>query len=96
LNCGEKKQGMLLTIQNSDGTHTFRGTSSYVIGYSETLWFGKDHFTPCHHLDGLRAIVRYKPATEKQTSGEWVELELREDLLATPDKSSAPAANAKD
>lgn len=96
LNCGEKKQDKFLTIQDSDGTHTFRGTSSYLIGYSETLWFGKDHFTPCHHLDGLRAIVRYKPATQNQTNGEWVELELRENLLAAPDKSSAPTASPKD
>ena len=86
---------MLLTIQNTDGTHTFHGTSSYLIGFSETLWFGKDHFTPCHHLDGLRAVVRYKPGSEKQTRGEWVELELRENFPGAPDKYNAPVANAK-
>jgi hypothetical protein len=95
LSCGGKKQGMLLTIQNTDGTHTFHGTSSYLIGFSETLWFGKDHFTPCHHLDGLRAVVRYKPGSPKQTSGEWLELELRENFPDAADKYNAPAANAK-
>jgi tetratricopeptide (TPR) repeat protein len=95
LNCGEKKQGMLLTIRNSDGTRSFRGTSSYVIGYSETLWFGKDHFTPCHHLGGLRAIVRYKPSPEKQANDEWTELELHEDFPAAPDKSRTPPTAAK-
>ena len=96
VSCDGKEQSLSLTIQNSDGTLTFRGARSYLIGYSDTLWFGSDHFTPCHHVDGLRAVVRYKPATEKQTSGEWVELELREDLPAAPDKASAPPAAAKD
>jgi hypothetical protein len=96
VSCDGKEQSLSLTIQTSDGTLTFRRARSYLIGYSDTLWFGSDHFTPCHHVDGLRAVVRYKPATEKQTSGEWVELELREDLPAAPDKANAPPAAAKD
>jgi tetratricopeptide (TPR) repeat protein len=83
LNCQEKERGMPLSIQSPDGINAFSGPNSYVIGYSETLWFGKDHFTPCHHLSGLRAIVRYKPdAAKKGLLGEWTELELRVDLPA--------------
>jgi hypothetical protein len=66
-----------------------------MVGYSDTLWFGGDHFTLCHHLDGLRAVVRYKPSVDKPSAGEWVELELREDLPKAQDKSSAPPAAAK-
>jgi len=94
VNCDEKEKITSLTIQNSDGNLTFRSTRSHLIGYADSIWFGSDHFTPCYHTDGLRAVVRYKPATEKEATNEWVELELREDLPAPPDKV-APAANAK-
>jgi tetratricopeptide (TPR) repeat protein len=95
VSCDGKEQSLSLTIQNSDGTLTFRGARSYLIGYSDTLWFGSEHFTPCHHVDGLRAVVRYKPGTEKQTSGEWVELELREDLPAAQDIVQRAASRRK-
>jgi hypothetical protein len=89
------KEGASVVIKNADGTQTFAGASgARMIGYSDTLWFGRDHFTLCHHLEGLRAIVHYKPAADKK-SGEWVELQLREDLPAVPQKSSTPDAAAK-
>jgi hypothetical protein len=86
--CGGK-EGTSLVLQNSDGTLTFRSSGAQMVGYSDTLWFGTDHFTLCHHLDGLRAIVHYKPSADKQLAGEWVELELREDLPAAAAKPSA-------
>jgi hypothetical protein len=66
-----------------------------MVGYSDTLWFGGDHFTLCHHLDGLRAVVRYKPSADKPSAGEWVELEFRQDLPAAQEKSATPPATAK-
>jgi tetratricopeptide (TPR) repeat protein len=91
------KEGTSLVIKNADGTQqSFAGSGgAHIIGYSDTLWFGTDHFTLCHHLDGLRAIVRYKPTPDKKFAGEWVELELREDLPAAPQNSSTPDAAAK-
>ncbi len=91
VNCGGKDKGTLLAIQNSDGTLNFHSAGAHMIGYSDTLWFGGDHFTPCHHLDGLRAIVRYKPSADKQLAGEWVELDLREDLPGASNEPSAPS-----
>jgi hypothetical protein len=90
------KEGTAVVIQNADGTRTFGSSGgAHMVGYSDTLWFGSDHFTLCHHLDGLRAVVRYKPSADKQSAGEWVELELREDLPGTQEKSGAPPAAAK-
>jgi tetratricopeptide (TPR) repeat protein len=90
------KDGTSIVIQNADGARTFSGSAAgRMVGYSDTLWFGGDHFTLCHHLDGLRAVVRYKSSADKQSAGEWVELELREDLPKAQDKSSAPPAAAK-
>jgi hypothetical protein len=90
------KDGTVVVIQNADGTRTFSSSAgTRMVGYSDTLWFGSDHFTLCHHLDGLRAVVRYKPSADKTSSGEWVELELREDLPGAQEKNSTPPAAAK-
>jgi tetratricopeptide (TPR) repeat protein len=89
--CGEKENGTSLVIQNPIGTQTFRSSGAHRIGFSDTLWFGTDHFTLCHHLEGLRAIVEYKPSTDKNLTGEWLGLELREDLPAI---SAQPADQA--
>jgi tetratricopeptide (TPR) repeat protein len=90
------KEGTAIVLQNADGTRTFSSAAgARMVGYSDTLWFGGDHFTLCHHLDGLRAVLRYKPTTDKQSAGEWVELEVREDLPKAQEKSSAPPAAAK-
>jgi hypothetical protein len=90
------KEGTTVIIQNPDGTRTFSSSAGgHIVGYSDTLWFGGDHFTLCHHLDGLRAVVRYKPSADKQSAGEWVELEFRQDLPAAQEKNSAPPSTAK-
>ena len=89
------KEGTAVVVQNADGTSTFSSFSgARMVGYSDTLWFGGDHFTLCHHLDGLRAVVRYKPNADKRSAGEWFELEFREDLPKAQEKSSAPPAAA--
>jgi tetratricopeptide (TPR) repeat protein len=89
------KEGTALVIQNVDGMQTFSSAGVHMVGYSDTLWFGSDHFTLCHHLDGLRAVVRYKPGADKKSAGEWVELELREDLPGAQEKAGTPPAAAK-
>jgi tetratricopeptide (TPR) repeat protein len=90
--CGGKEGGTSVVIQSPLGTQTFRSSGAHRIGFSDTLWFGTDHFTLCHHLEGLRAIVEYKPSTDKDLTGEWLGLELREDLPATSAKPADPAA----
>jgi hypothetical protein len=90
--CGGKESGTSLVIQNPIGTQTFRSSGAHRIGFSDTLWFGTDHFTLCHHLQGLRAIVEYKPSTDKDLTGEWLGLELREDLPPRSAKQAVPAA----
>jgi tetratricopeptide (TPR) repeat protein len=94
--CQEKNEGPTLVIQNAEGQLTFRASrGGRMVGYSDTLWFGSDHFTLCHHLEGLRAIVRYKPGRDPQGAGEWTSLELREDLPSGREKTSAPPVDAK-
>src|SRR6266404_831159 len=46
------KEGTAVVIQSADGTRTFSSSAgAHMVGYSDTLWFGSDHFTLCHHLD---------------------------------------------
>lgn len=86
VNCGEQAGGTTLVIEGGAGRQIFQSKGPHIVGYSDTLWFGRDYFSVCHHLEGLRAVVRYKESSDKTVAGEWLELELREDL-PTPKKS---------
>ncbi len=57
---------------------TFVPDKGIIIGFSDTLWWGEDHFSPCHHLTGHPAVLVYKPQGPK--GPELVELEVRDDL----------------
>jgi hypothetical protein len=92
ISCGGKEGGTSVVIENPLGTQTFRSSGAHRIGFPDTLWFGTDHFTLCHHLEGLRAIVEYKPSNDKDLTGEWLGLELREDLPAISAKPADPVA----
>jgi hypothetical protein len=89
-NCGEKEATFSL---DHDGQKlTFRGGSGgWFGGYSDTLWYAGDHFSFCHHTEGLRAVVRYKPSADQTYAGDLTEIELREDLPA----SASPATGEK-
>jgi hypothetical protein len=50
------------------------------MGFSDTFWEGSDHFTPCYHTIGVRAVVRYKTASDKSYTGDTVSVGFRDDL----------------
>jgi hypothetical protein len=87
--CGDKDLGTKLVLQNSNGRQTFCSATLHRVGYSDTFFWGRDHYTPCRHLNGLRGIVRYKRDTARGTAGEWLELDLWHDL---PPAQSSTAA----
>jgi tetratricopeptide (TPR) repeat protein len=62
---------------------TFTGNGRLRIGFSDTLWWGEDHFTACHHLGGHPAVLVYK--AQGSQGPELVDLEVRDDL---PDTTS--------
>ncbi len=47
------------------------------VTFSDTFWWGRDHFSLCHHLTGHPVVFAYKPDT-KQIE----DLEIRDELLA--------------
>jgi tetratricopeptide (TPR) repeat protein len=67
---------------------TFKSEGRFQIGFSDSFWWGEDHFTLCHHLTGHPAIVAYKPEDKH-----LLDLEVRDDLpLPTKSSTSAEAA----
>ncbi len=54
------------------------GAGRFRSGWSDTLWWGSDHFSLCHHVVGRPAVVAYQPSGEK--AGEFEDLEIRDDF----------------
>lgn len=91
------KSGLNVVVQPSDpSASTLKLTASgpYESGFSDTLWVGEDHYTPCFHIAGLPAVVAYK--TAEAGVERLMELEVRDDLpqldLATSTPKTAEAA----
>ncbi len=72
---------MTLTLTPDEpGTNplTFKSDGRFTIGFSDSFWWGEDHFSRCYHLTGHTAIVAYKPEDQH-----LFELEVRDDLPKT-------------
>jgi hypothetical protein len=81
-NCGDK--GSTFDLDHDGQKLTFRtAAGGWFGGYSDTLWYAGDHFSFCHHTEGLRAVLRYKPSADQTYAGDLTEIELREDLSAS-------------
>jgi tetratricopeptide (TPR) repeat protein len=76
-----------LVLNHDHQLLTFHRKGGFEAGFSDTIWYGEDHFTLCHHLEGKRAIVRYRPASDESYAGDVAELEIRDDL-PSPVKSA--------
>lgn len=77
--CG--KDGLSLMIQpEAAGAKPLavRAAARYESGFSDTLWVGEDHYTPCFHLAGLPAVVAYK--ADASGTNTFQVLEVRDDL----------------
>lgn len=88
VNCGDKAQWSLSLSQGNE-TISFRRGEKFLWGYSDTFWYGRNHINLCHDLEGNRAIVYFKPSSSKDSAGEALAVEVRNDLPASPAKSPA-------
>jgi hypothetical protein len=68
-----------ITLDKDGESLTFR-SEGFPVGFSDTLWVGRDHFSPCFHVNGLRVIVRYKPSSDKSYAGDLSYAGFRDDL----------------
>ena len=79
---GDNEEHWVLQLDHAGQTLAFRPKDNFSFGFTDTLWYGQDHITVCHHLEGLRAIVHYKPSADAAYAGDVVEMEIRDDLAA--------------
>ena len=93
LACGEKSKNEV-TLQRGDDLMVFKSKGRQMIGYSDTLWYGSDHFSLCHHVEGMHAVIRYRPALTKDYAGDWLSIELRDELPPEPQQQAAKSAPA--
>jgi hypothetical protein len=91
--CGEKSKNEV-TLQRGDDLMVFKSKGRQMIGYSDTLWYGSDHFSLCHHVEGMHAVIRYRPAVTKDYAGDWLSIELRDELPPEPQQQAAKSAPA--
>jgi Tfp pilus assembly protein PilF len=88
--CDEKSRNEV-TLQSGDDRMVFKSKGRQMIGYSDTLWYGSDHFSICHHVEGMHAVIRYRPAVSKDYAGDWLSIELRDELPPEPQQQAAKA-----
>jgi len=88
--CGEKSNNEV-SLQRGDDLMVFKSKGRQMIGYSDTLWYGGTHFSLCHHVEGMHAVIRYRPAVSKDYAGDWMSIELRDELPPEPQQQAAKA-----
>jgi tetratricopeptide (TPR) repeat protein len=91
------RNGVGVTIQpTAAGAQEVKAVASglFESGFSDTLWEGEDHYTPCFHVAGLPGVVAYQAGADG--THRLVELEVRDDLPALNAAAMEPAgAGAK-
>jgi tetratricopeptide (TPR) repeat protein len=84
--------GMIFTITHDGKSSRFRRTGPFGAGFSDTIWYGEDHFSFCHHLEGMRAVIHYKPSADPGYDGDVAEVDIRDDLPEPLPKALAAAS----
>jgi tetratricopeptide (TPR) repeat protein len=70
----------------------FKFGARMAAGLADTLWYGSDHFNPCHHLEDSLAVVRYKPLTGDLT-GELTSFAIRDRFPESPKPATEKTVN---
>jgi Tfp pilus assembly protein PilF len=82
-----EEQKYALVIEQGGHDLTFQPKGGFGVGYSDTLWWGRDHFSSCMHITGIRAVIHYRPASDPKNAGELARLDLRDELPQSPQQS---------
>jgi tetratricopeptide (TPR) repeat protein len=86
VSCGGENEERRYKLVIEQGGHelAFETKTGFAAGFSDTFWWGEDHFNLCHHMAGIRAVVHYKAASDPKYAGELARLDLRDDLPQVP------------
>ena len=87
VSCADKEKGTKfeLVIDHDGQSLHFESNNGFSAGFTDTLWYGEDHFSVCHHLEGKRVITVYKPSKEPGFAGDLNYLEVRVGPPVLPD-----------
>jgi tetratricopeptide (TPR) repeat protein len=77
----EKSKPLELVLRAGEKSLTFHSGKKFGVGFSDTLWYGEDHFSDCYHIQGLNALVRYAPSPDQNGENEMRWLEIRDELI---------------
>jgi len=80
VSCADQDQGWVFVLNHDGQPLIFHRKGNFISGYSDTIWYGGDHFRLCHHLEGLRAVIRYTKPADATYAGDVAEIEIRDDL----------------
>jgi tetratricopeptide (TPR) repeat protein len=84
--CGEKGRKDV-SLQHDDEVLTFHSKGAQAIGFSDTIWYGINHLNLCYHVEGMHAVVRYRPPIGNEYTGDWLWIELRDALPPVSDST---------
>lgn len=92
----ERSKPLEVSLRSGDKLLNFRSGDKFGVGFSDTLWYGEDHFSDCYHLDGMNALVRYSPSSDHNGDVEMRWLEIRDELIPSslPTTQTDKAANS--
>ncbi len=84
LNCDAQTESWSFVLDHDSQEITYHGKGGGlpVGGFADTLWYGEDHFNSCHHLEGLRVVVHFRPPSSGGDTGDVALIEVRDDLPA--------------
>jgi len=89
VHCPSNEQDWSFVLNHDGKNLTFHRKGGSVTGFTDTIWYGEDHFNVCHHLEGMRAIVHYRDPADSTYAGDLFYVEIRDDL-PTPAKAETP------
>ena len=92
ITCGGPGQKWTLVLNQNGRELTFHTKGFFGFGFSDTFWWGEDHFSSCRHYLGMRAIVRYQPSSDASYAGDVTEIGVRDDLPALAANATGVAA----
>jgi tetratricopeptide (TPR) repeat protein len=72
-----EKEGLLSVVLDGSVVRLRAETNSISGGISDTLWYGPDHFSFCHHLEGLQGVLHYKPPSNPTELGELSQFNVK-------------------
>jgi len=90
VSCGGKDHpGVTIVIEHDGRSLSFIGRERWRTGFSDTLWYGEDHFSLCHHLVEAQAVIGYTSSADKSYTGDIAQVEIRDDF-PTPAAIAGP------